>query len=174
MPCSVTNGRSLPCKSAVGGIKSVFFAPYTTTTRDLAVDSDGDVTLDDSVSFFQYHVKGNSSLETAINSSRENGTTFYESTLSLTLTFLDKATQEQIKLLAHSRPQVVVQDYNGNNFLVGKEHGVEVTGGTIVTGTGMAELSGFTLTMTSQETAPPFFCTAAPADDSSSAINPTP
>ena len=174
MACAVTNGRSLPCKSGVGGIKFVFIAPYTTTTRDLVVDTDGDVTLDGSVNFFRYDVKGNSSLETAINSSRENGTTFYESTLNLTLTFLDKATQEQIKLLAHGRPQIVVQDYNGNNFLVGKEHGVEVTGGTVVTGAAMGDLSGFTLTMTAQETAPPFFCTAAPTDDASSPINPTP
>ncbi|BCV05974.1 MAG: hypothetical protein CM15mV122_120 [uncultured marine virus] len=48
-------------------------------------------------------------------------------------------------------PQVVVQDYNGNNFLVGKEHGVKGYGGTIVTGSGMAELSGFTLTMTARK-----------------------
>ena len=40
MACAVTNGRSLPCKSGVGGIKFVFIAPYTTTTRDLVVDTD--------------------------------------------------------------------------------------------------------------------------------------
>lgn len=173
MPCIVTNGRSLPCKSGVGGLKSVFFGPYSTTTAALS-DSSGTITLDDSETFYEYHIKGNSSLETAINSSRENGTTFYESTLNLTFTFLDVATQEQIKLLAHSRPQIVVQDYNGNYFLVGKDHGCEVTGGTVVTGAAMGDLSGFTLTFTAQETAPPFFCAAAPTDDSSSPIDPTP
>ena len=173
MACNVSNGRSLPCKSGVGGIKSIFFGPYSSTTAALT-DSSGTITLDDSVSFFEYHVKGNSSLETAINSSRENGTTFYESTLNVTFTFLDVATQEQIKLLAHGRPQIVVQDYNGNYFLVGKDHGCEVTGGTVVSGAAMGDLSGFTLVVTAQETAPPFFCAAAPTDDSSSAINPTP
>jgi len=173
MPCIVTNGRSLPCKSGVGGLKSVFFGPYSTVTAALT-DSSGTITLDQDEDFYEYHIKGNSSLETAINSSRENGTTFYESTLNLTFTFLDVATQEQIKLLAHSRPQIVVQDYNGNYFLVGKDHGCEVTGGTVVTGAAMGDLSGFTMTFTAQETAPPFFCAAAPTDDSSSAINPTP
>jgi len=173
MACNVSNGRSLPCKSGVGGIKSIFFGPYSSTTAALT-DSSGTVTLDDSVSFFEYHVKGNSSLETAINSSRENGPTFYESTLNLTFTFLDVATQEQIKLLAHGRPQIVVQDYNGNYFLVGKDHGCEVSGGTIVSGAAMGDLSGFTLVFSAQETAPPFFCAAAPTDDSSSAIDPTP
>jgi hypothetical protein len=173
MPCIVTNGRELPCKSGVGGLKSVFFGPYSTATAALS-DSSGTITLSDSETFYEYHIKGNSSLETAINSSRENGTTFYESTLNLTFTFLDVATQEQIKLLAHSRPQIVVQDYNGNYFLVGKDHGCEVTGGTVVTGAAMGDLSGFTMTFTAQETAPPFFCAAAPTDDSTSAINPTP
>lgn len=173
MPCIVTNGRDLPCKSGVGGLKSVFFGPYSTATAALS-DSSGTITLSDSETFYEYHIKGNSSLETAINSSRENGTTFYESTLNLTFTFLDVATQEQIKLLAHSRPQIVVQDYNGNYFLVGKDHGCEVSGGTVVTGAGMADLSGFTLTFTAQETAPPFFCASAPTDDATSPINPTP
>ena len=173
MPCIVTNGRELPCKSGVGGLKNVFFGPYSTVTAALT-DSSGTITLTDSETFYEYHIKGNSSLETAINSSRENGTTFYESTLNLTFTFLDVATQEQIKLLAHSRPQIVVEDYNGNFFLVGKDHGCEVTGGIVVTGAAMGDLSGFTLTFTAQETAPPFFCAAAPTDDSTSPIDPTP
>ena len=157
MACSVSNGRSLPCKSAVGGLKNIFFGPYSTVTAGLT-PSAGSITLDNTESFFKYEIKGNSSLETAINSSRENGTTFYESTLNVTLTYLDVATQEQIKLLAHGRPQVVVEDYNGNYFLIGKDNGCEVTGGTIVSGAAMGDLSGFTLVLTAQETAPPFFC----------------
>ena len=171
MACNISNGRSLPCKSGVGGIKDIYFGNYSAATAALS-DSSGTITLSDSETFYKYQVKGNSSMETAINSSRENGTTFYESTLNITFTFLDVATQEQIKLLAHGRPQVVVVDYNGNAFLVGKDHGCEVTGGTVVTGAAMGDLSGFTLTMVAQETAPPFFCASAPTDDSSSPIDP--
>jgi len=172
MACNITNGRALACKSGVGGLRFVYFSNYNNTTRDLAIAADGSVTLDGSVDFYRYDLKGNSSLETAINSSRENGTTFYESTLNLTLQFLDKATQEQIKLLAHGRPQVVVQDYNGNAFLLGKVHGCEVNGGTMVTGAAMGDLSGFTLVLSAQETNPPFFCAAAPSDDATSPIDP--
>lgn len=171
MACSVSNGRSLPCKSAVGGLKNIYFAPYSTVTAGLTPSS-GSITLNQTESFYKYEIKGNSSLETAINSSRENGTTFYESTLNATLTFLDVATQEQIKLLAHGRPQIVVEDYNGNFFLIGKDNGCEVTGGTIVTGAAMGDLSGFTLVLTAQETAPPFFCDE-PTDDSVTPIDPT-
>ena len=42
------------------------------------------------------------------------------------------------------RPHVAVEDYNGNVFIMGLENGAEVTGGTIVTGAAMADLSGYT------------------------------
>ena len=41
--------------------------------------------------------------------------------------------------------------------MVGLENGADLTGGTIVTGAAMGDLSGFTLTFTAQETAPPNF-----------------
>lgn len=168
MACSLTSGRSLPCKSAVGGLKTVYFADFG--TLGTATISAGEITaLSGITSWYQYDIKGNSSLETAINSSRENGTTFYTQTLSLTLTYLDKATQEEIKLLAHARPHIAIEDYNGNFFLVGLENGAEVTGGTIVSGAAMGDLSGFTLTFEGMEKAPAYFVTPTVITDNASA-----
>jgi len=168
MACALTTGRSLPCKSAVGGLKTVYFADYG--TLGTATISAGEITaLSGTPSWYQYDIKGNSSLETTVNSSRENGTTFYTQTLNLTLTYLDKATQEEIKLLAAARPHVAIEDYNGNFFLVGLEHGAEVTGGSIVSGASMADLSGFTLTFEAMETAPAYFVTSTVITDDASA-----
>ena len=169
MACSLTTGRKVPCKSAVGGIKSVYFADFG--TLGTATIASGEITaFSGTPDWFEFDVKGNSSLETTVNSSRENGTTFYTQTLNLTLTFLDKATQEELKLLAHARPHVAVEDYNGNFFLVGLEHGAEVTGGTVVTGAAMGDLSGFTLTFEGQETAPAYFVTSTVITDDASAV----
>jgi hypothetical protein len=63
------------------------------------------------------------------------------------LTKLTKEDNKELKLLAYGRPYVVVQDYNGNAFMMGLNYGAEVTGGTIVTGAAMGDLSGYTLTM---------------------------
>ena len=173
MACTLTTERKLPCKWGGGGLKTVYFADYG-TLGDATIAS-GEVTaLAGSPALFQFDIKGNSSLETAINSSRENGTTFYETTLNLTLTFLEKATQEELKLIAHARPHVFVEDYNGNYFVVGLEHGAEVTGGSIVSGAAMGDLSGFTLTMVAQETAPPYFITASVVTGDASATQITP
>lgn len=169
MACSLTTGRKVPCKSAVGGIKSVYFADFG--TLGTATIASGEITaFSGTPDWFEFDVKGNSSLETTVNSSRENGTTFYTQTLNLTLTFLDKATQEELKLLAHARPHVAVEDYNGNFFLVGLDHGAEVTGGTVVTGAAMGDLSGFTLTFEGQETAPAYFVTSTVITDDASAV----
>ena len=110
---------------------------------------------------YQYDVKGNSSFEQTITSSRENGTTFFEQTLNLTFTKLDKATHKELKLMAYGRPHVFVEDYNGNIFVMGLLHGAEVTGGTIVTGAAMGDLSGYTLTLSAQEQVPANFIASA-------------
>ena len=173
MACLLTSGRALPCKSSVGGLKAVYFADYG-TLGDATIVAGEITAVAGTPDFFKYDIKGSSSLETAITSSRENGTTFYTQTLNLTLTTLDKATQEEIKLLSVSRPHISVEDYNGNFFMLGLSHGCEVTGGTIVSGAAMGDLSGFTLTLEAMETSPAYFVTSTvvTANESATQIDP--
>lgn len=178
MACNVTSGRVLPCKSAFGGIKSVFFAefPVEATIEGTDPATLNEVTaFTDSPVWYEYEVKGNSSLETTITSSRENGTTFYTQTLNLTLTFLDNLTKNQVQLIAAGRPVIIVQDYYGHLFLCGYENGMELTGGTIVTGAAAGDLSGFTMVLEGmEETAPYFVQSGAGVTAAASPINPTP
>jgi hypothetical protein len=160
MACTLTTGRSLPCRDSVGGLKAVWFADYG-TLGTLTVTNGNVDSISGSPDLFQFDLKGNSSLEQTITASTENGTSFYEQALNLTLTKLDVATQEEIKLIVKARPHVFVEDYNGNYLLVGAVHGAEVSGGTIASGAAMGDLSGFTLTLTAQETIPAYFCTAS-------------
>ena len=173
MACLLTSGRALPCKSSVGGLKAVYFADYG-TLGDVTIVAGEITAVAGTPDFFKYDIKGSSSLETAITSSRENGTTFYTQTLNLTLTTLDKATQEEIKLLSVSRPHIAVEDYNGNFFMLGLEHGAEVTGGSIASGAAMADASSFTLTFEAMEKSPANFTvsTVVTANESSSQIDP--
>lgn len=175
MACTLTTGRKLPCKSAFGGIKRVYFAEYG-TIDSIAVDATTkEATITNGTpapEWFEFDVKGNSSLETSVVSSRENGTTFYTQTLNLTLTFLDAQTQAELQTLATARPYVVVEDYYGNSFLCGFENGMEVTGGTVVTGAAAGDLSGFTLTFEGMEETAPYFLDAA-VTPSATQIDPT-
>jgi len=159
MACDLTIGRAVPCKDVVGGIKSVYFVDFGdfgTIAYD-ATNSDAIETIAGTPEAFQYDVKGNSSFTQNVNSSRENGTTFYEQVLELTFTKLDKQSHKELKLMAYGRPHVFVEDYNSNIFLMGLEFGAEITGGTIVTGAAMGDLSGYTLSLTAQEKIPANF-----------------
>ena len=165
MACTLNTGRKLPCKSAFGGIKTILFADFG-TIASVAVDSSTKIATITNGSpapvWFEFDVKGNSSLETTVTSSRENGTTFYTQTLNLTLTFLDAKTQAELEVIAVARPYAVVVDYYGNSFLCGFENGMEVTSGTVVTGAAAGDLSGFTLTLEGMEETAPYFLNATP------------
>ena len=176
MSCTITTGRKLPCKSAFGGIKKVYFANFgDNAIGNITVASNGEASFDGTPTWYEFDVKGNSSLETTVTSSRENGTTFYTQTLNLTLTYLDAKTQAELQTLAVARPQVVVEDYYGNSFLCGFENGMECTGGTVVTGAAAGDLSGFTLTFEGMEEDAPLFLNATPTAATSPApIDPTP
>jgi len=164
MACDLTKGRKEPCKDVVGGLKAVYFTDFgdygtVTQTDDEITDMTGTFTA------YKYELKGNSSFEQTITSSRENGTTFFEQTLNLTLKKLSKEDNKELKLLAYGRPHVAVEDYNGNVFVMGLEHGAEVTGGTISTGAAMGDLSGYTLTLSAQELKPANFVDSPTAAD---------
>jgi hypothetical protein len=159
MACDLTLGRKEPCKDVVGGIKNVYFVDYgdlgtVTLTNDEITNLTG---TSGALTCYKYELKGNSSLEQTVNASRENGTVFYEQTLNLTLKKLSKEDNKELKLLAYGRPHVAVEDYNGNFMMVGLENGADVSGGTIVTGAAMGDLSGYTLTLTGMEKRPANF-----------------
>ena len=165
MACTLNLGRKEPCKDVVGGIRAVYFTDFGdfgTVTQD-ADDQITDMT--GTFTAYKYEVKGNSSFETNITSSRENGTTFFEQTLNLTLHKLTKEDNKELKLIAYGRPHVAVEDYNGNVFIMGLEHGADVSGGTIVTGAAMGDLSGYTLTLSAMEVKPANFIDSPTAAD---------
>ena len=172
MACTLTTGRKTPCKSAFGGIKTVYFTNFGDVTGVTVDSTTKEATIAGTPTWYEYDVKGNSSLETTVTSSRENGTTFYTQTLNLTLTYLDAKTQAELQTLAVARPQVVVEDYYGNSFLCGFENGMECTGGTVVTGAAAGDLSGFTLTFEGMEETAPYFLDAAVTGDAAQ-IDPT-
>ncbi len=161
MACDLTGGRKKPCKDAVGGVVKVHFVDF----GDLAtvtVGSNDEITdMSGTFSYSTYDVKGNSSLESNINSSIENGTTFFEQVTNLTLHKMTKEDNKELKLMTYGRPHVFVQTFDNKVLLVGREHGAEVTGGTAVTGTAMGDLNGYTLTLTANETTLPNFVDGA-------------
>ena len=150
MPCNISKGLQLQCKDSVAGIQAVYFINY----QNLAVTESADqvVTGMGTVTAYKYEVKGaNNNLQDNINSSRDNGTTFFEQVVNVQFQKLSASTNKELKLMAYGRPQMVVHTYAGDAFLVGKNNGMELTAGSIQTGTALGDLYGYTATFTGQE-----------------------
>lgn len=158
MACLLTHGREEVCKEFVGGIKSIYFINYGlmgTITYNTATDFEDEIdTVAGAFTLFKYDLKGANSFEQTVTSSRENGTTFVEQTLTFTIKGLDAVTTKQMKLLAWGRPHVVIKTNANNFFLAGLNHGLDVTTGTISNGTAMGDLNGYTITLVGQEAIP--------------------
>ena len=164
MACdNLSLGRLEPCKDSVGGIKYVYFINNgeLSVTNDVT-NTDAIATLGTGLTAYRYEIRSTASTFTQnTNSSRDNGTTFWEQVLELTLKGITPADLKEIKLLSYSRPHVLVEDNNGSIFVAGLEYGMDVTGGTIVTGGAMGDLSGFTISLTGMEKIPANYLAAA-------------
>jgi len=160
MACDISLGRIEPCKDSVGGLKAAYFVGYgkiTGVTYNVTNTDVIDTVTGTSLNAYKYDLKGTNSLDQTITSSRENGTTFFDQNLKLSLKKLSAKDHKEIKLLSYGRPHVIVEDNNGNFFLCGLEHGMDLTGGTIVSGTAMGDLSGYTLDFKGMEKVPANF-----------------
>ncbi len=161
MACNLAAGRNEVCKDSIGGLSGVYFLNYTTASF---TESAGTATADPLLTgipsgstLYYYQLKGTSAYTETVNSSRENGTTFFSQELTLNLKKLTNEMTTQLKLLAYGRPQIIVATMNGDAFLVGKNEGADLNAGTIQTGAAMGDLYGYSVTMTGMEQLPAQF-----------------
>ena len=157
MACtSLSAGRLEVCKDIVGGLNAIYFINFEDATY--AIDSDGLASVNETTpNAYKYDLRGTSTFEQNLTSSRENGTTFVEQTLTVSLKKQDSTTHKEVKLLSYGRPKVLVEDNNGNVFVVGAEYGAELTTAATSTGAAMADKNGYELTfVASEKTLAPF------------------
>ena len=162
MPCSLTLGRQEVCKESIGGLQGVYFINYVTgsfteSASQTATPSGLLTGVPSGSILYYYELKGTSAYTETVNTSRENGTTFFSQELTLNLKKLTNEMTTQLKLMAYGRPQIIVWTNNGDAFLVGKKEGADMTGGTIQTGGALGDLYGYSLTFTGMEQYPASF-----------------
>ena len=156
MSCNLSQGRQEVCKESIGGLAGVYFLNYTTSS--FAKNVNGQVTaLPSGSTVYYYELKGTSAYTETVNSSRENGTTFFNQELTLNLKKLTNEMTTQLKTMAYGRPQIVIWTMNGDALLVGEREGADVTAGTIQTGGALGDLYGYSVTFTGQEQLPAAF-----------------
>jgi hypothetical protein len=146
MACDITLGRTEKCKDVIGGLKAVYFANYRSNLDVQYNGTDTDVISEvgsGTLTAYKYDLKGVSTFEQSVISSRENGSTYVEQKLSLVLKKLSIADHKQLKLLSYGRPHIFIEDNNGNIVLAGLNKGMELVSSTISTGAAMGDMSGY-------------------------------
>ena len=174
MGCDITAGRIEQCKDSVSGLKAMYLINF----EDLNSDSPtyvsygtGDnvdeiidwIPVDDTtqLTMYKFELKSTAnSFTTAINSSRDNGTTFFEQTLVAALKRQDVVTHKNVKLLAYGRPRIIVRTMTDQFFLMGLDQGADVSAGEISSGAALGDFNGYSLTFTAQEELPANFLLA--------------
>jgi hypothetical protein len=157
MACDISWGRVLPCTDAVGGLDAIYF--INEDTLGVVTFGSGDsedvitsiVNADGTTNLYKYDLKGTSTFNQVMNSSRENGTTFVEQTLVLNLPVMSSTFHKQFKLLAWANPKVIVSTTSGSFFLMGLEFGCDVTTINANSGAAMGDMTGYEVTLVARE-----------------------
>mgnify|MGYP006995564500 FL=1 len=151
MACDLTAGRLEPCKDSIGGLRAIYFANYDSGLyANFTFVAEEITALTAPVTVYKYELRGANSFDEANENSRENGTSFWTGTGTFVLKKQDLVTQKELKLLAHNRPHVILEDYNGNFRLAGIKNGCECAVST-ASGAAMGDLNGYNIVATSQE-----------------------
>lgn len=151
MACEITLGRLEGCKDQVGGLAAIYFINYGAAGGwTTGVDGEISAPVTATPAAFKYDLRGTSTFEQSLTSSRENGTTYAEQTLTVSLKSQDSTTHKEVKLLAYGRPHIIIEDNNGKLWVMGAEHGAEMTA-TTSTGAAMGDKTGYELTFASME-----------------------
>lgn len=171
MSCDISHGRLEQCKDSISGIQAIYvlnygmYDPYTDVTYDTTPSYEDQITAISlspiapatTAYIYKFELKGANMFDTTITSSRDNGTTFFEQVLTVQLKRQDAVTHKQVKLLAYGRPNIIVQTNANQFFIAGLVRGMDVTAGTINSGTNLGDYNGYSLTFTGQEAVPANF-----------------
>ena len=164
MPCDISAGRATSCKDATGGIKGIYIDNYdewynNTTTAisadneisDISAYNDGVTAAAFEVYYFALR-REMANLSISVNSDPSTGTTFFEQVLTVDFIKLTLEDANTLRVLAYGRPQIIVEDNQGNLLMLGAKNGMDVTGGSIDTGQAFGDKNGMQITFTGRET----------------------
>ena len=152
MACEMTNGyNDRTCTNGKGGIKSVLLFPVSAATSTVV---DNVVTvLTVTGETFLYKLKSNlSSYAAPIKVNKDNGTLWYEQTLTMILASDTKDLRSQIHLLAQNEIVALVEKADGTIVALGLDEGVQVNdGGEYTSGTVKSDRNGHTIVLFGME-----------------------
>lgn len=179
MACTTLANRYEPCKEFAGGLRGVFLVAYDFDDV-ITKDGSGLVTSIDSgaslATAYFFELKGLSTLEISGATSRDNGTTAYTQTLTLSLKpngstpAVADSDAELFDTLTKGRWRVIVFDRNNSFTLLGASEGMDATTDVEQWGTQMGDARLNTVTLIGMEPLPKLIVDAESYSDMSTVV----
>ena len=153
MACELMQGNEILCRDGVGGIKELYLANFeniASTTISSGVCTG--ITMVGTTKFYTFQLeKENGQYDNNAIPSVENGTTFWDSTITFTMKKLSASMKNQLNNLAQARLMAIVLDNNGVYWVAGVTLGVDASEMTTTSGKAFGDMGGATLTFVGKE-----------------------
>jgi hypothetical protein len=156
MACTIYQDSLLDCVDGVSGIKEIYLTEHANI---LSVTSTSGVVSAISKSsgkkFWVYQLENeNADWKESQKKAVENGTNFYEQTLSFTIKKMTASNRNNLKVVSQNRLMIIILDNNGLYWLLGETRAMHLTANEAGSGKAMGDLNGYTLTFMGKEPAP--------------------
>ena len=156
MSCDLTSGRLLDeCLVGRAGIKTLFYTPLADYEALTGVtESGGEITSLGAVAInvYRFEMADNVGMfEQAVNASQENGTSFVQQNLTLTLFNILPADLADLNNLKVGRWVIWTLDFQGKIRMFGRYNGCTANGGSETSGTAAGDKKGLDMTFVAEE-----------------------
>ena len=149
MSCTLTSGRTEPCKNEIGGIKAVYFMPYVKYDYSQIVGVRGStLTSFPTTDVYKYVVQGGSFTERI--ESKEDGF-LVEQSLDFTLWKMGYFTNQELSILEKIDFRYIIEMNNGKFRIGGLFDGGRIDSINAQTGGALGDLNGYQVSISSQE-----------------------
>lgn len=158
-----------PCLANLGGIKNVWLAEWEEDA--LTRDEKGDValvgelaSLKEGFSWYNFKMRKNVASMTSTLNNSTDGASYVTTELALVFSRMDAAKRASIQALALDELMAVVEDSNGELWLLGADAPLTATAGAGETGTAMGDANRYTITLTDEAKQFPYRISEKPTE----------
>jgi len=153
MACSTVTLTSIDarCDKSMGGIKRVLIANHDDVSGITVDNTTGEITaiaMQTSKKFVEYRFRRETgSYTSTIEKDVTIGNAFAKTEVTLQFSKAEAAKRLALQSAINANAVVIIEDSEGERIYLGIDYPVEVTNATMVSGTAMGDLNGFTMVL---------------------------
>lgn len=161
MSCNLTQGDTVPCTTAPGGIKSIRIIEWNNLRDGTVTAVSGVITVltpANAAKFWKYELpnKNDDHFEDDPQKDNKLGTLWFKHMLQLTLRKMRVTLRNEVLIQAQARLAFIVEDHQGLFWLLGSGNGMDMETSTVGSGAGRNSFNGYVLKFEGEEENPAY------------------